>query len=145
MAPLLSVPTLTLVLIVALAALAGAFVSWLICHRALLRKTSDHQVLREQLIQAQTQLLQERRHSEDKLRALQADREDLKQQFQLLATDVLDEKSRRLTENNQLGLNTILQPLQEKISSFEKKVEETYNREARERFSLEKELRSLQA
>lgn len=144
MAPLLSVPTLTLVLIVALATLAGAFVSWLVCHRAYLRKTSDHQVLREQLIQAQTQLLQERRHSEDKLRTLQAAREDLRQQFQLLASDVLDEKSRRLTENNQLGLSTILQPLQEKISSFEKKVEETYSREARERFSLEKELRNLQ-
>lgn len=142
---MLPVPTLTLVLIVALASLAGAFVSWLICHRVYLRKTSDHQVLREQLIQAQTQLLQERRHSEDKLRTLQSAREDLKQQFQLLATDVLDEKSRRLTENNQLGLSTILQPLQEKISSFEKRVEETYSREARERFSLEKELRNLQA
>lgn len=141
----MSVPTLMLVLIVALASITGAFISWLICYRASLRKTSEYQNLREQLIQAQTQLLQERRHSEDKLRTLQAAREDLRQQFQLLAVDVLDEKSRRLTENNQLGLSNILQPLQEKISSFEKRVEETYNREARERFSLEKELRSLQA
>ncbi|MDO9521598.1 MAG: DNA recombination protein RmuC [Pseudohongiella sp.] len=145
MSSILSVPTLTLVLMVALATLAGAFVSWLVCYRAYRLKSSDHQVLREQLIQAQTQLLQERRHGEDKFRTLQTDREDLKQQFQLLAADVLDEKSRRLTENNQQGLSTLLQPLQDKISSFEKKVEETYSREARERFSLEKELRNLQA
>lgn len=145
MAPLLPVPTLTLVLIVALALLAGAFISWLICHRAYLNKHSDYQAQREQLIQAQTQLLQERRHNEEKLRTLQSNKDDLRQQFQLLATEVLDEKSRRLTENNQQGLNTLLQPLQEKISSFEKKVEETYSREARERFSLEKELRNLQA
>ncbi|MDO8908069.1 MAG: DNA recombination protein RmuC [Pseudohongiella sp.] len=145
MSSILSVPTLTLVLMVALATLAGAFVSWLVCYRAYRLKSSDLQVLREQLIQAQTQLLQERRHGEDKFRTLQTDREDLKQQFQLLAADVLDEKSRRLTENNQQGLSTLLQPLQDKISSFEKKVEETYSREARERFSLEKELRNLQA
>jgi DNA recombination protein RmuC len=142
---MLPVPILTLVLMVALALLAGAFVSWLICYRVYLRKNSDYQALREQLIQLQTQLLQERRHSDEKLTTIQSAREDLRQQFQLLAADVLDEKSRRLTENNQLGLSTILQPLQEKISSFEKKVEETYNREARERFSLEKELRNLQA
>jgi DNA recombination protein RmuC len=145
MSSLLSVPTLTLVLMVALATLAGAFVSWLVCYRIYQRRRSDYQVLREQLIQAQTQLLQERRHSEEKFRTLQAAREDLKQQFQLMAADVLDEKSRRLTENNQQGLNSLLQPLHEKLSSFEKKVEETYSREARERFSLEKELRNLQA
>lgn len=133
------------VLMVALAGMTGAFVSWLICFRRFQQRLSDQQLLREQLIQAQTQLLQERRHADERLRTLQSAREDLRQQFQLLAADVLDEKSRRLTENNQQGLSTLLQPLQEKISSFEKKVEETYSREARERFSLEKELRSLQS
>lgn len=136
---------MTLVLIVALALLVGALASWLICYRRYQHQAADYQELREQLIKAQTLLLQERRHSDEKLQSLQSAREDLKQQFQLLASDVLDEKSRRLNENNQLGIGSILQPLQEKISSFEKKVEETYNREARERFSLEKELRNLQS
>ena len=125
MAPLLSVPTLTLVLIVALALLLGALTGWLVSHRQNLQKVADHQDMRDQLIKAQTQLLQERRHSEEKLQALQTAREDLKQQFRLLAAEVLDEKSRRLTENNQSGLSSILMPLQEKIASFDKKLEET--------------------
>ncbi len=38
----------------------------------------------------------------------------------------------------------MLDPLKERIQSFEKRVEESYQAEARERFSLAKELERLQ-
>lgn len=141
---LLSVPTLMLVLMLTLAGVAGAFVTWLVSRKTYLSKAEENQLLREKLVQIKTQRDQEIAHAEDKFLTLQTAREELKQQFRTLASDILDEKSVRLTESNRLGISNILQPLQEKITSFEKKVEETYSREARERFSLEKELRNLQ-
>lgn len=139
-----SVPTLMLVLMLTLAAVSGAFLTWMTTRRAFVIKAEENQALREKLVQIATQREQELAHAEDKLQSLQAAREELRQQFRTMASDILDEKSARLAETNQLGLGNILQPLQEKIASFEKKVEETYSREARERFSLEKELRNLQ-
>ncbi|HJN96145.1 MAG TPA: DNA recombination protein RmuC, partial [Gammaproteobacteria bacterium] len=41
-------------------------------------------------------------------------------------------------------LEMVLNPLQEKIKQFEKRVEETYDKESKERFSLAKEIKSLQ-
>jgi DNA recombination protein RmuC len=141
---LLSVPTLMLVLMLTLAAVTGAFLTWMITRRAFASKAEENQALREKLVQIATQREQELAHAEDKFQSLQAAREELRQQFRAMASDILDEKSVKLAETTQLGLGNILQPLQEKIASFEKKVEETYSREARERFSLEKELRNLQ-
>ena len=141
---LLPVPTLMLVLMLTLAAVTGAFLTVMITRRAFVSKTAEIQALREKLVQISTQREQELAHAEDKFQSLQAAREELRQQFRAMASDILDEKSVKLAETNQLGLGNILQPLQEKIASFEKKVEETYSREARERFSLEKELRNLQ-
>ena len=141
---LLPVPTLMLVLMLTLAAVTGALLTGMIARRAFVSKTEEIQALREKLVQISTQREQELAHAEDKFQSLQAAREELRQQFRAMASDILDEKSVKLAETNQLGLGNILQPLQEKIASFEKKVEETYSREARERFSLEKELRNLQ-
>lgn len=141
---LLPVPTLMLVLMLTLAAVTGAFLTVMITRRAFVSKTEEIQALREKLVQISTQREQELAHAEDKFQSLQAAREELRQQFRAMASDILDEKSVKLAETNQLGLGSILQPLQEKIASFEKKVEETYSREARERFSLEQELRNLQ-
>lgn len=46
--------------------------------------------------------------------------------FELLATKILDEKSSKFTEQNKENLKTILNPLHEKIQTFEKKVEQTH-------------------
>jgi len=71
-------------------------------------------------------------------------REEMRLQFRTLANDVLEEKSRRFAETSRQGLGDILKPLQDKIGEFEKRVEDTYSRESRERFSLEKEIKNLQ-
>jgi DNA recombination protein RmuC len=144
MASMLSVPTLMLVLMLTLAAVTGAFLTWLLNRNVFVQKSDECQALREKLVQIETLREQDQAHAQDKFQTLQTAREELKQQFRALASDILDEKTVRLAENNRVGLGNLLQPLHEKITSFEKKVEETYSREARERFSLEKELRNLQ-
>lgn len=53
-------------------------------------------------------------------------------EFKNLANEILEEKSKKFTDQNKISLNEILNPLKEKISTFEKKVEDT-NKESIER------------
>lgn len=46
--------------------------------------------------------------------------------FELLANKILEDKSTKFTEQNQENIKRILNPLQERIQTFEKKVEDTH-------------------
>lgn len=100
---------------------------------------------REQIAQLQTTLEQERRQATEKLALLNDSREQMTLQFKAIAAEILEDKSRRFTASNKESIGEILRPLSEKIQHFEKKVEETYDKEAKERFSLASEIRNLQA
>lgn len=83
----------------------------------------------------------------DKLTEQASTMNDLQERFRVefrnLANDILEEKTQKFTEQNRTKLEEILKPLGEKIVSFEKKVEEAYNKESNERFSLGKEIKNL--
>lgn len=64
-------------------------------------------------------------------------------EFKVLADGILEDKSKRFTEMNQANIEQILKPLGENIRTFQKKVEEVYDRESKERFSLGKEVEKL--
>lgn len=64
-------------------------------------------------------------------------------EFKNLANEILEEKSLKFTEQNKTRLEEIIKPLREKLREFEKKVEETYDKESKQRFSLEREIRNL--
>jgi DNA recombination protein RmuC len=64
-------------------------------------------------------------------------------EFKLLADSILEDKSKRFTELNQNNIERLLKPLGENILQFQKKVEEVYDRESKERFSLGKEVEKL--
>ncbi len=57
---------------------------------------------------------------------LEKRQEQLRKDFELLATKILDEKSEKFTLQNKKNLKTILDPLQEKIRIFEDKVDKTH-------------------
>lgn len=99
--------------------------------------------LRASLAELQTQLTAERQHANEKLNLLLAAKEQLGEQFKLLASEILEEKTRRFTEQNQTQLGQLLQPLRERLGEFQKKVEESYGQEARERLLLREELKRL--
>jgi len=64
-------------------------------------------------------------------------------EFENIAQKILDDKSEKFSKMNNEKLDTILKPFKENIESFKKKVEETYDKEAKERFSLGKEVEKL--
>lgn len=53
--------------------------------------------------------------------------------FQVLANRILEEKTQKFTTYNQEQMGKLLDPLKDKIKSFEERVEKTYNQEAAER------------
>ncbi len=67
--------------------------------------------------------LQQQNLKRDEELALQ--QEQLRKDFELLATKILDEKSEKFTLQNKENLKQILNPLHEKIQGFEKRVEDS--------------------
>ena len=84
---------------------------------------------------------------QEKLQIQKKEMEELHQRFSVefknLANEILEEKSQKFTLQNKTNLSEILNPLKEKIQSFEKKVEET-NKESIERnTALKQQILSL--
>ncbi len=69
--------------------------------------------------------------------------EDSKLQFENLANKILEEKTEKFTALNQNNLKNILEPFQEKIADLKNKVNEAYERENKERFSLAEKVKEL--
>lgn len=86
---------------------------------------------------------------EDQLRIQQEEllsmRNQLNKDFQVLANQILEEKTLRFTDVNKANMEAILKPLNEKLVEFKTRVEETYDKESKQRFSLEERIRELVA
>ncbi len=84
---------------------------------------------------------------EDRLKRQKDEFIDFKQAFENLSENlsskILEEKSKKLIEINKDSISGILNPLSEKILEFQKKVEETYDKESKQRFSLQNEIKKL--
>ncbi len=70
--------------------------------------------------------------------------EKFTKEFENLANKILDEKSTKFTEQNQKNIKNILNPLQEKILLFEKKVEESRKENYGIHQALKEQLLNLQ-
>ncbi len=91
----------------------------------------------------QTLLEQERKQHTEKLSFLEETKHQLKNEFQNLAHNILEDKSKRFTEQNKNNLEGMLNPLREQIKDFEKKVHDVYEKESRDRLSLTQEIMQL--
>ncbi|MCD5363686.1 DNA recombination protein RmuC [Chromobacterium aquaticum] len=91
-----------------------------------------------------TLLEQERGQNAEKLELLREARESMAAQFKALAGDILEEKAKRFTEQNQQNLDHLLSPLQQRLQDFGKLVQDSYEKDSQGRLSLEAELKRLQ-
>ncbi len=115
-----------------------------IIHSDFQQATEKNTLLRESVSRLETQLAEERNQNQEKIQLLENAREKMSLEFKNLANEILEQKGRAFTDSNRQNIESILKPLQEKIQQFEKKVEDTYDRESKERFSLAKEIQNLQ-
>ncbi len=110
--------------------------------------------LREKISHLETLLQQERMQHQDKLALfqnahnqmnleVQKAREQMNLEFRNLANEILEQKGKSFGETSRIHIQELLKPLGEKIQLFEKKVEDTYDKESKQRFALEKEIKTL--
>ena len=67
-------------------------------------------------------------------------RTDLNTQFENIANRIFEKKSNDFSESSEKNINTLLSPLKDQLSGFQKRVEEVYQSEARERHTLKSEV-----
>lgn len=69
--------------------------------------------------------------------------EKFSKEFENIANRILDEKTEKFTNTNKTNIETLLKPLGENLDKFKAKVEEVYDKEAKERFSLGEKVKEL--
>lgn len=70
-------------------------------------------------------------------------RAELVQQFQLLATQILETQTQKFTVQNREALSTLLGPLAEKLADFRQKVENIHTEELQQRSALKQQVELL--
>ena len=107
------------------------------------RLQSDFTELSSKLAEAGARRDEVTKALDEKVELLTHAREEFRSQFQNLANEILEDKSRRFTEHNHLTLSSLLKPLSDQIVDFKKRVEETYEKESQQRVSLRDSIENL--
>lgn len=147
----MSAPEATFLLLGLLAGLVLAGVaSFLVARRRLaeleveLRQVRDARVTAEARAAGLDARLQEQALAADqRYRDLESSRERLKSDFQALAAEILEDKSKRFGEQNATQIGQLLNPLREQIDGFRKSVNEAYEKENNARVALQTRIDDL--
>jgi DNA recombination protein RmuC len=106
---------------------------------------TERDVALQNAIRLEAALDSERKQGLGRIESLNEAKEALTIQFKNLANDILDDKTRRFTEQNAQSLDALLKPLQTKLTEFKEQVSTSYANESRERFALKSEIERLSA
>ena len=106
-----------------------------------LREERDQAVLHA--IRLEAELDSERKQVQNRIESLNEAKDALTNQFKNLANEILEDKSRKFTEQNAQQLDILLKPLQTKLTEFKEQVSHSYDQESRERFALKNEIERL--
>lgn len=107
--------------------------------------TAERQGLGSRVAELNTMLESERSQAVEKLQLLNNAREEMSNQFKALAGEILEDKTKRFTEQNKTNLDQLLEPLKVKITEFQGKVQEVYVQEGKDRSALAEQVKQLVA
>lgn len=99
--------------------------------------------LKSTIAELKTTIDAERKQGIEKLNLLNEARENLSNQFKALANEILDEKAKKFTEQNQVNIGQLLTPLKQQLTDFKNKVEEVYVNEGKDRSALAEQVKQL--
>jgi len=97
------------------------------------------------IAELQTLLEDERKLTHEKIALLEKAEENMTTAFENISTRIIEEKSKKFTEQNKQNIGEILNPLREQLGDFRKKIEDVYDKETRDRVSLFHEITSLKS
>ena len=106
---------------------------------------AERQRLSNQVVELATALESERSQSVEKIELLKNAEEQLSNRFKTLASEILEDKTKRFTEQNKTNLDQLLEPLKVKITEFQGKVQEVYVQEGKDRSALAEQVKQLMA
>ncbi|TAL59307.1 MAG: DNA recombination protein RmuC, partial [Bacteroidetes bacterium] len=115
------------ILLLVIGLVAGALIGWLLAknRQSPVASNSREMDLTRDLA-TQTEI---NKGLEEKLNSQKGEMDNLQKtfttEFENLANKILEDKSKKFTEQNKTNLDAILNPLKENITRFEKKVDET--------------------
>jgi DNA recombination protein RmuC len=87
-------------------------------------KADSERLLNARAKELEAELRNERQNIAEKLALLETAKKSLADQFQVLATEVLEAKTKSFSESSQTQLGTLLEPLKTQIKEFREKVEQ---------------------
>lgn len=91
---------------------------------ALQAKMAAESALKSRISELEAELRNERQNLAEKLAVLDEAKKALAQQFQVLAGDILEQKTKSFADASKKDLDTLLSPLRDQIGEFRKRVEE---------------------
>jgi len=97
------------------------------------------------IAELQTLLEDERKLTHEKIALLEKAEENMTTAFENISTRIIEEKSKKFTEQNKQNIGEILNPLREQLGDFRKKIEDVYDKETRDRVSLFNEITGLKS
>jgi len=97
----------------------------------------------QRAIRLEAELDSERKQVQHRIDSLNEAKEALTNQFKNLANEILEDKTKKFTEQNAQQLDILLKPLQTKLTEFKDQVSNSYEKESRERFALKHEIERL--
>ena len=116
----------------------------LVAARAEMQKWREEcQRAEQRLTETATRLHEQRQATTEREQMLSHIRDEFSDKFKSLANDLLDEKSRKFSEQNQAQIGTLLNPLREQLGDFRKRVDDVYDKDSRERTQLKAEIDAL--
>ncbi len=92
-----------------------------------------------------TKLDEERKSMQEKMVLLEQAETKMTNAFENLSNKILEEKSKKFTDQNKLNMGEVLNPLREQLGDFRKKIEDVYDKETKDRLSLYHEITSLKS
>ena len=91
----------------------------------------------------QTRLEEQTRSGEEKLKLLKEAKEVLTTEFQNIGQKIFEEKTEKFTHQNKTNLESLLNPFRDQMSAFKQKVDDVYDKEAKDRVALSEQVKQL--
>lgn len=108
-------------------------------------KRNEFNVLERDYAVLHTRHEESARGFEEKIRLLDEAKTQMKAQFEHLATQIFEQKSKTFDEAHTKGLDLLLKPFREQITNFSKQSEERFLHDAKERQSIKDEIIRLKS
>ena len=91
----------------------------------------------------QMELTQERKLVEQKIEQFEANRRQLKLEFENLANKILEDKSRSFDQTNKKSIELLLKPFREQVEGFQKRINDVHSESIKGNAALEGEIKKV--